>query len=280
MLMLSSVLVLLCGCSGGGGLASLPGVVQPTIVASASPTPGSPSSTGNPSGSPADPTNPVETEGSPTDNPTASEEGSPGDNPSGSPAEDSGGSGSTPPPSGSAPSAEEEPSPDPTTGFVPENPGEDPSPDMIPVDELDRLFPNLPPDPGEEGKQTLEGIDADGDGVRDDVQRAIYRLEPRDERKRRAMLQYARGLQRKMLSRESIDAYNRAIDESVRNYSCLQQTFEDDNDEDAVIKVELLIELLFYNTRERVLAIFEADASVPSGLYYLEPRDRRSDCNF
>jgi len=250
MLMLSSVLVLLCGCSGGGGLASLPGVVQPTIVASASPTPGSPSSTGNPSGSPA---------------------------------EESGGSGGsgTLPPSGSIPSeGEEEPSPDPTTGFGPENPGEDPSPDMIPVDELDRLFPNLPPDPGEAGKQTLEGIDADGDGVRDDVQRAIYRLEPRDERKRRAMLQYARGLQRKMLSRESIDAYNRAIDESVRNYSCLQQTFEDDNDEDAVIKVELLIELLFYNTRERVLAIFEADASVPSGLYYLEPRDRRSDCNF
>jgi len=29
----------------------------------------------------------------------------------------------------------------------------------------------LPPDPGEAGKQTLEGIDSDNDGVRDDVQR-------------------------------------------------------------------------------------------------------------
>jgi len=32
---------------------------------------------------------------------------------------------------------------------------------------------NLPPDPGEEGKATLEGIDADGDGLRDDLQRYI-----------------------------------------------------------------------------------------------------------
>ena len=31
----------------------------------------------------------------------------------------------------------------------------------------------LPPDPGQLGKVTLEGIDADGDGVRDDVQRWI-----------------------------------------------------------------------------------------------------------
>jgi len=31
----------------------------------------------------------------------------------------------------------------------------------------------LPPDPGEAGKQTLEGIDSDNDGVRDDVQRWI-----------------------------------------------------------------------------------------------------------
>jgi hypothetical protein len=283
MLMLSSVLVLLCGCSGGGGLASLPGVVQPTIVASASPTPQSttsPSSTGNPSGSPADEVNPEEGSPGSTDTP----EGSPSStgNPSGSPAEDSGGSGGTLPPSGSTPSAEEEdPSPDPMDGFVPENPGEDPSPDMIPVDELDRLFPNLPPDPGEAGKQTLEGIDADGDGVRDDVQRAIYRLEPRDERKRRAMLQYARGLQRKMLARDNIDQFIQSGDELVRDYFCLEENFEDNNDEDAALKIELLIEFLFYNTKERVLASFEAEASVPSGLYPATGFAGRSDnCDF
>ncbi len=34
-------------------------------------------------------------------------------------------------------------------------------------------IPGLPPDPGEAGKKTLEGIDSDHDGVRDDVQRWI-----------------------------------------------------------------------------------------------------------
>src|SRR5216683_231714 len=31
----------------------------------------------------------------------------------------------------------------------------------------------LPPDPGAAGKATLQGIDSDGDGVRDDIQRYI-----------------------------------------------------------------------------------------------------------
>jgi hypothetical protein len=33
------------------------------------------------------------------------------------------------------------------------------------------IFAGLPPDPGESGKATLQGIDADNDGVRDDIQR-------------------------------------------------------------------------------------------------------------
>lgn len=33
---------------------------------------------------------------------------------------------------------------------------------------------NLPPDPGAAGKETIEGIDSDGDGIRDDLQRWIY----------------------------------------------------------------------------------------------------------
>jgi hypothetical protein len=36
----------------------------------------------------------------------------------------------------------------------------------------------LPPDPGEAGKQTMLGIDSDGDGIRDDVQRYIYLTYP------------------------------------------------------------------------------------------------------
>ena len=42
-----------------------------------------------------------------------------------------------------------------------------------PVDCIPAQFANLPPDPGEAGKATIDGIDADKDGMRDDVQRWI-----------------------------------------------------------------------------------------------------------
>lgn len=45
----------------------------------------------------------------------------------------------------------------------------------------------LPPDPGEVGKQTLEGIDSDKDGLRDDIQREIFFAYPDSERARRAL---------------------------------------------------------------------------------------------
>jgi len=51
---------------------------------------------------------------------------------------------------------------------------------------------NLPPDPGEAGKATIDGIDADKDGVRDDVQRFIYETWPESERARRVLYEIAK----------------------------------------------------------------------------------------
>jgi hypothetical protein len=166
---------------------------------------------------------------------------------------------------GSTPSAEEEPSPDPTTGFVPENPGEDPSPDMIPVDELDRLFPNLPPDPGEAGKQTLEGIDADGDGVRDDVQRWIYRRYPNDELKRKAMLRYAKALQAGIVNvdRDSRDQVRARVLDGFRAERCARLAFGGVDQFDLIDEVaEAVREVQFQmlNTQERVIADLTVDA--------------------
>ena len=42
----------------------------------------------------------------------------------------------------------------------------------------------LPTDPGKAGKETLLGIDTDGDGVRDDIQRYIYFTYPDDKKLR------------------------------------------------------------------------------------------------
>ncbi|MCJ2544611.1 hypothetical protein [Thermostichus vulcanus] len=141
---------------------------------------------------------------------------------------------------------------------------------------MDRLFPNLPPDPGEEGKRTLEGIDADGDGVRDDVQRAIYRLEPRDERKRRAMLQYAKALQQMMLAGTNQEAYFDASDEAFYALICIDEVSGKHSSvrPEPAIEAEITIETveyLFYNTEARVLADLEAEALIPSGAYKKMP---------
>ena len=48
---------------------------------------------------------------------------------------------------------------------------------------------NLPPDPGAAGKATLAGIDAGGDGVRDDVQRWIALTYPNSQKTRAVLTQ-------------------------------------------------------------------------------------------
>ena len=53
----------------------------------------------------------------------------------------------------------------------------------------------VPPDPGEAGKQTLEGIDSDNDGVRDDLQRWIVLNYLTSEKRRAALTQYAKEIQ-------------------------------------------------------------------------------------
>lgn len=53
----------------------------------------------------------------------------------------------------------------------------------------------IPPDSGEAGKQTLEGVDSDYDGLRDDVQREIMFLAPESEKLRMALGQYAKAEQ-------------------------------------------------------------------------------------
>ena len=57
------------------------------------------------------------------------------------------------------------------------------------------LNSGMPPHPGEEGKQTVIGIDSDGDGVRDDIQIAIAKLIPDDPQKRAAAMFLARTSQ-------------------------------------------------------------------------------------
>jgi hypothetical protein len=47
----------------------------------------------------------------------------------------------------------------------------------------------LPPDPGPAGDATLEGVDVNGNGIRDDIERWIYLTYPHSEKLRRALIQ-------------------------------------------------------------------------------------------
>jgi hypothetical protein len=62
----------------------------------------------------------------------------------------------------------------------------------------DVLGTNLPPDPGENADKTIAGVDANANGIRDDVELAIFRDYPNDPKTRAVLLQYALALQMEM----------------------------------------------------------------------------------
>lgn len=57
---------------------------------------------------------------------------------------------------------------------------------------------NLPPDPGTEVDKTIAGIDANKNGIRDDVELAIFKEYPNSAKTRAVLLQYALALQMEM----------------------------------------------------------------------------------
>ena len=59
----------------------------------------------------------------------------------------------------------------------------------------DVMGKNLPPDPGAEADKTVAGIDANGNGIRDDVELAIFKEYPNSAKTRAVLLQYALALQ-------------------------------------------------------------------------------------
>ena len=90
----------------------------------------------------------------------------------------------------------------------------------------DVLGQNLPPEPDSLLKDaTIEGIDANGNGIRDDVELAIFKLHPDSARIRAAELQYAMALQDEMTK----DVFNQetlvaVLQEKSRASLCVTDT--------------------------------------------------------
>jgi hypothetical protein len=124
-------------------------------------------------------------------------------------------------------------------------------------------LPGLPPDPGEAGLATLEGIDYDKNGIRDDLQRFIELTYPSAPSTRNALLQQTRVLQQIVLvtgpAPSLVQSYNNALD-------CL--AYIRPNDE-TLVRRQLL--LAFLNTAARASAymVFNRNAG---GIYSLRPQ--------
>ena len=89
----------------------------------------------------------------------------------------------------------------------------------------DVLGQNLPPEPSPLLKDsTVEGVDANNNGIRDDVELAIFKLHPDSARIRAAELQYAMALQIYLKNVFNSETLIAAIHQDQRSSSCVNDT--------------------------------------------------------
>lgn len=89
----------------------------------------------------------------------------------------------------------------------------------------DVLGKNLPPDPGADADKTLQGIDANKNGIRDDVELAIFKQYPTSAKMRAQLLQYALSLQMiTTLPFVNEEIANITAEEIGRSYICIGET--------------------------------------------------------
>ena len=112
---------------------------------------------------------------------------------------------------------------------------------------------NLPSDPGEEGNKTVEGIDSNQNGIRDDVEVAIFKEYPSSAKTRAALLQYARA---HMLSGQQINMNNVIATEISREISrgsfCISSIIpEGENSFGKYLSLIDFMEDVLFNTKAR-----------------------------
>lgn len=86
----------------------------------------------------------------------------------------------------------------------------------------DVMGKNLPPDPGVEADKTIQGIDANKNGIRDDVELAIFNAYTDSAKTRAVLLQYAFALQMETVQ-PFVDTktVTEVVTEEGRSHSCV-----------------------------------------------------------
>ncbi|MDO8517773.1 MAG: hypothetical protein Q7S26_00570 [bacterium] len=132
----------------------------------------------------------------------------------------------------------------------------------------DVLGTALPPIPNaQENNATVAGIDKNNNGIRDDVELAIFNLYPNSARIRAAELQYAMTLQLMITDVFNTETWIAAAKETSRGYACISQSYPR-NDLKTYIQITDTrtkeVETLVYNTQQRKAAQAQVDTFTTS----------------
>ena len=135
----------------------------------------------------------------------------------------------------------------------------------------------VPPDPGDAGKQTLEGIDSDNDGVRDDIQRWIVINYLTSEKRRAALRQYIKVNQIFLVDANDKELSRLHADDRERATECSFYVFGFDDARRAILEMKAQ----FLNTEARSEAFIRADSQL-SGTFSLviQEDERKAQCSF
>lgn len=145
-----------------------------------------------------------------------------------------------------------------------------------PPDPPDPPGDGLPPDPGEAGKATLEGIDTDGDGLRDDIQRYIALTYPDSQKTRAALRQFTLALNKSILGSPDEESALNNTELEARASECLWSIHSEGS-----IKMSNLLMAEYLNTMERSRAYLEYDSKLAGHVFGGKDFDEyRTSCSF
>jgi hypothetical protein len=136
----------------------------------------------------------------------------------------------------------------------------------------------LPPDPGPAGDATLEGVDSNGNGIRDDIERWIYLTYPDSEKLRRALIQEYYPLQNMIIhgQQQNRDAVYDDMIALQRSSECLYYVHPDKPH-----KISAELEARIVNTDDRVYGYLESSRLLGGGTFQGVPMSKwKNSCNF
>ena len=140
----------------------------------------------------------------------------------------------------------------------------------------------VPPDPGKAGKETIAGIDANANDVRDDVERFIVfsypDLTPEHENTRNALFQYAEAAGEGLMVAEDKEAARETSAELQHSLDCLRFVIED---LEHVSEAQALVQAHVLNTVERTRANSRFNSQLSGKVFKGTPRDQLgTKCQF